>query len=119
MDSDGCTVHTCQAGANLVSDNGANCKCNYNGMQYARGQTFPKPGDQCGNTCTCQPQGLQVTCTNKVCFCFGNSGQKYKIGLSWIHTDGCNTCTCTQTGMITCDTKKCECEYNGQKHRIG
>merc|ERR1739838_3286 len=156
-DADGCTVHTCQSGANLVSDNGVNCECNYNGIQYARSQTFAKPGDQCGNTCTCQALGLQVTCTsnvccrnpntnlpmrvgeayanecnqcrctasgqvqceNKVCFCFGNTGQKYKIGLSWIHTDGCNTCTCTQTGMITCDTKKCECEYNGQKHRIG
>ena len=43
----------------MVSDQGVNCGCTYNGMRYTRGQTFARPGDNCGNTCTCN-QNLQV-----------------------------------------------------------
>merc|ERR550534_2233746 len=115
--ADRCTRLTCQqAGGTMVSDNGVNCRCNYNGMQYTRGQTFAKPGDNCGNTCTCN-QNLQVDCTSNTCCRNPMTNQPMRVGEQY-QPDECNTCTCTQTGMIACDTKKCHCEYNGQRYPI-
>merc|ERR1712200_174570 len=117
-DSDGCTVQTCQAGGTMVSDNGVNCRCNYNGMQYTRGQTFAKPGDNCGNTCTCN-QNLQVDCTSNTCCRNPMTNQPMRVGGQY-QPDACNTCTWQAGGNVQCTNLVCHClGSNGQKYKVG
>merc|ERR1719394_374032 len=103
----------------MVSDNGVNCGCTYNGIKYNRGQTFPQPGDTCGNTCTCPTSGsTQVTCTKNTCCRNPMTNQPMRVGDKY--PNECNTCTCMQNGQVQCENKVCFCFGNGgQKYKVG
>lgn len=85
--------------------------CDYNGNQYALGDTFPA-GDGC-NHCSCGERG-DVQCTLVGCGPVPDSGQycmvaglRYQVGQQ-VSNDGCNTCTCTSGGIVACTTRDCE-----------
>jgi len=110
-----------------VSDGGTGCT--YNGKTYPIGASFTC-ADGC-NTCTCSAMG--VSGTTKACVdassdgaatCFDANGKTipcatdggvqcvsgnkvYAVGASFPSADGCNTCSCTASGMIACTEKAC------------
>lgn len=47
----------------------------------------------------CEPEEVKPVC--KV------DGATYTAGQSWTHSDGCNTCTCTDSGQVACTKKLC------------
>lgn len=49
------------------------------------------------------PEAPQVS-DAKIC---EYNGQTYKIGESFISTDGCNSCSCTETGEVACTIMAC------------
>jgi hypothetical protein len=40
------------------------------------------------------------------------AGKRYATGESFPDDDGCNTCTCTDGGLIACTEKACLCDYS-------
>ncbi|XP_076094631.1 kielin/chordin-like protein [Mytilus galloprovincialis] len=139
-------------------------KCNYNGRVYDYGMSF-KDDDGC-NICICgkneiicslmicpksttkipttvqvkstlSPSNaplIQVT-TPKKC---NSNGRDYDVGVSFKADDGCNTCSCTEMGVVVCTLMLCPpttvqanniestvvsnkvtCIYNGQVYNVG
>ncbi|XP_052094747.1 kielin/chordin-like protein [Mytilus californianus] len=139
-------------------------KCSYNGRVYDYGMSF-KDDDGC-NICICgkdeiicslmkcptsttkipttvpvkttlSPSNapmIQVTPPKKCNY----NGRDYDVGVSFKADDGCNTCSCTEKGVIGCTlmlcqpttveannisstvvSKKVTCIYNGQGYNVG
>jgi len=91
--------------------------CDLNGVTYQLGETFTDIGCK---LCTCTDSG-SFTCapatncgvggasgaggsTGKTCV---YSGANYAVGTTFKSTDGCNSCTCTDSGAIACTTMAC------------
>lgn len=123
-------------------DAGTGVKCVYNGVVHNLGSSF-KSSDGC-NTCTCASDGT-VDCTLMACTVGGSSGiaggtsvgclydgVNYSVGTNFKSSDGCNTCSCTTSG-IACTTMACAaggasgaggstgatCLYNGVNYPAG
>lgn len=105
--SDGCNQCTC-GGDLSVACTETDCApmCEYNGQYYAPGESW-KP-DAC-NTCYCDQNG-QSACTGAYCppECT-YAGTTYQVGESFPALDGCNTCTCTDGGIV-CTKVACSCD---------
>jgi len=84
--------------------NGGDGSCEWGGMIYADGDTFPA-GDNC-NDCTCYDG--EVACTAVACApgC-EHDGQHYEVNDTFPAGDGCNTCTCTADGTVGCTDLAC------------
>ncbi len=69
---------------------------------YADGESFP---DDC-NTCTCRDG--DVSCTEIDCgvTCVHN-GSYHGVGDTFPAGDGCNTCSCAETGDVACTRLSC------------
>ena len=96
--------------------------CVYQGRVYPRGETFPAPGAEDCNSCTCGNDG-QVVCTRAACLpteC-EYAGATYAIGDTFPSSDGCNTCSCMETGTVGCTLIACasRCEYDGTSYDEG
>ncbi|VDI01805.1 Hypothetical predicted protein [Mytilus galloprovincialis] len=134
-------------------------KCNYNGRVYDYGMSF-KDDDGC-NICICGKN--EIICSLMICpksttvpvkstlspssssmirvttpkQCNSN-GRDYDVGVSFKADDGCNTCSCTEMGVVVCTlmlcppttvqanniastvvSKKVTCIYNGQVYNVG
>ena len=76
------------------------------GRTHKLGEAYIGP-DNC-NTCICKEAGN--ACTRRLCpsdatprnaeadKCVDKDGILYKVGESYTHVDGCNTCRCTEHG---------------------
>lgn len=101
----------------IVVSNGGDA-CEYDGVSYEVGDSFPS-NDGC-NTCSCTEQG--VACTEMACegpMCI-QDGQFYLPGESVPSGDSCNSCFCMDDGSVACTGIACDiCDYNGQVYTAG
>ncbi|HEY5957286.1 MAG TPA: hypothetical protein VIV60_12060 [Polyangiaceae bacterium] len=133
-DNDGmvvCTSMGCQAGgaasvggagavggsSGLGGAMGTTSQCVFNGATYPVGAAV-KSGDSC-NSCSCTANG--VACTTITCAVGGASaaggssgitcsynGINYAVGNTFKASDGCNTCSCTASGLAVCTKMACQ-----------
>jgi len=104
--------------------------CTHGGRHFDVGDSFPA-GDGC-NTCSCTEEG--VACTEMGCGVGGSvgtggtggtgtcvySGSVYYPGESFPAGDGCNSCTCSEDGSVSCTRLACKgCFYNGSMYEPG
>ncbi|MFH1544996.1 MAG: hypothetical protein ABIE23_02815 [archaeon] len=68
------------------------------------------------NTCGCGRDGI-IICTQAYCPTFCADGI-HSVGERWLAEDGCNTCTCTKTG-IACTEMYCVPEGDFEVHEWG
>ncbi|MEO6599951.1 MAG: hypothetical protein ABIQ16_08785 [Polyangiaceae bacterium] len=85
--------------------------CDYDGKQYAVGDTFPDK-DGC-NRCSCSEQG-DAQCTLLACVAEPDGGaycsvgeKRYAVGQSVPSADGCNACECMEDGEVACTERGC------------
>jgi len=138
-----CTLMACLSSGGTSSVGGATSSgCFYGGNNYAVGASF-KSADGC-NSCSCDKSG-SVACTDMACAVGGASGAggspgqtcsyngvNYALGASFKSTDGCNSCSCTASG-VACTLVYCgvggasaaggssgvTCSYNGVNYSVG
>lgn len=46
-------------------------------------------------------------------------GETFAVGESFPSTDGCNTCSCMDDGMVACTLRACGCVWNGEWRDVG
>jgi hypothetical protein len=65
--------------------------------------------DGCYGACvdrqTCEPSGCEY------------DGKFYEIGEGFPSSDGCNQCSCTETGMVACTLRACVCNYDDPERK--
>lgn len=97
--------------------------CEYQGVGYDTGDSFPA-GDDC-NTCTCSANGA-VACTTQWCQPVDEDtceygGQSYVVDEVFPASDGCNLCFCGAGGLVGCTKKACLCDPSSEwdRHYVG
>ncbi|XP_064614551.1 kielin/chordin-like protein [Liolophura sinensis] len=105
--------------------------CLYNGHVYKAGEGF-KSTDGC-NRCGCSDNGL-VICTQMACVNLASmrqqlerevispgvchhGGHVYKAGEGYKAPDGCNTCSCSDSGFIRCTLMACA-NLASERHQL-
>ncbi|MBI4509230.1 MAG: protease complex subunit PrcB family protein [Deltaproteobacteria bacterium] len=95
---------------------GAACTC----MALPAGAPVPLCPISDTVACIAQPcAGKAAACENGACvvvegkYCEYN-GRRYKVGESFPADDGCNRCSCLESGFVACTERACpvECDYN-------
>jgi hypothetical protein len=61
-----------------------------------------------GPNCECPPPSCD-TATGEPCGCVTADGQVIPPGTAFPSPDGCNTCWCEDSGLVTCTAMACEC----------
>lgn len=122
--TDGCNTCTCKAGAVACTEKACvgPASCSYGGVTHTQGASFPST-DGC-NTCSCGAGGV-VACTLVGCPVDGGGdgsldaalsvdggactygGTLHAVGTTFPATDGCNTCSCGDGGVVGCTKKLC------------
>ncbi|WP_434044278.1 MULTISPECIES: hypothetical protein [Sorangium] len=103
------------AGCGLIGER----TCEYDGVDYRPGDTFPDK-DGC-NGCSCTEDG-DVACTLMTCTqdCVWK-GVTHAPGASFPAGDGCNRCECSSDGSVACTEMACAgaCTYDGYPYMPG
>ena len=114
-----CTLMFCGGvGGASAAGGSTGATCLYNGSYYPVGSTI-KASDGC-NTCNCASDGT-VACTHQTCGGVGGAtgvggstgltcaynGVNYPVGSSFSSGDGCNSCSCTTSGVAICTKMAC------------
>lgn len=119
---DDCNSCGCQADGRVACTTMA---CPEDGCVYDGQDLFPHDcvctDSQCCELCCCEPGGV-VSCEpmndcDSVCEW---DGAHYAAGETFPAGDGCNTCTCYESGSVQCTTAEClSCEHDGSIYAVG